>query len=457
MNVVTGKKPFQISQNSLDFLSVPHNMSMVVQKRLVADPSLGIMDIQKVILSHFNVCKDFDLFSVLDCPGHQKWSWKTAPNVAWMSKTAEFVCSVLKIAPNGVLASQKVKGALLKLTQTSNKFNRTRYCDTDWADHCDLRLRTVLSQYREVKKRSDTYACAMRKASEEEKIAIDKALALLRLDYGEHPGTEEGSNQQLQLVPYSRAPEAASGSSLSQALVPTSCEAASSSRPSGGMQIWQRILQKRDSSPSPPLPAEQSQKASLDSKPRSSLGFQNQMIGPLCVPAEECTASEASTPVQKKRTKFQEGKKTNVAEFQEGKTTNVVKKGKGKAFPADFGLDEEDENILEECLGQQISMEKQKQVRRTKKKTKTSASKKKPAKKKSLEEKKTEKVKDQQGNKQKSSFRHRQTSTAYHSARLRAKHQGYSPESCKRLGRTAAQKVAADINSGLLTEPVDVD
>lgn len=181
------------------------------------------------------------------------------------------------------------------------------------------------------------------------------------------------------------------------------------------------------------------------------------MIGPLCVPAEECTASEASTPVQKKRTKFQEGKKTNVAEFQEGKTTNVVKKGKGKAFPADFGLDEEDENILEECLGQQISMEKQKQVRRTKKKTKTSASKKKPAKKKSLEEKKTEKVKDQQGNKQKSSFRHRQTSTAYHSARLRAKHQGYSPESCKRLGRTAAQKVAADINSGLLTEPVDVD
>lgn len=437
MNVVTGKKPFQIFQNPLDFLSVPHNMSMVVQKRLVADPSLGIMDIQKVILSHFNVCKDFDLFSVLDCPGHQKWSWKTAPNVA---------SSVSKIAPNGVLASQKVKGALLKLTQTSNKFNRTRYCDTDWADHCDLRLRTVLSQYREVKKRSDTYACAMRKASEEEKIAIDKALALLRLDYGEHPGTEEGSNQQLQLVPYSRAPEAASGSSFSQALVPTSCEAASSSRPSGGMQIWQRILQKRDSSPSPPVPAEQSQKASLDSKPRSSLGFQNQMIGSLCVPAEECTASEASTPVQKKRTKFQEGKKTN-----------VVKKGKGKAFPADFGLDEEDENILEECLGQQISMEKQKQVRRTKKKTKTSASKKKPARKKSLEEKKTEKVKDQKGNKQKSSFRHRQTSTAYHSARLRAKHQGYSPESCKRLGRTAAQKVAADINSGLLTEPVDVD
>ena len=293
INVVTGKKPFQISQNPLDFLSVPHNMSMVVQKRLVADPSLGIMDIQKVILSHFNVCKDFDLFSMLDCPGHQKWSWKTAPNVAWMAKTAEFVSSVLKIAPNGVLASQKVNGALLKLTQASNKFNRTRYCDTDWADHCDLRLRAILSQYRELKKRSDTYSCAMRKASEQEREAIDKALALLRLDYGEH-STQAGSDEQLQLVPYSRPPAAASGASSAQALVP------SSSRPSGGMQIWQRILQKRDCSPSPRVPAEQSQKASLDSKPRSSLGFQNQMIGSLCVPAEECTASEASTPVQKK-------------------------------------------------------------------------------------------------------------------------------------------------------------
>ena len=91
-----GQKPFAISHNPFEFLPVPHNMSLVVQKRLVADPSLIIMDIQKVILSHFNVCKDFDLFSVLDCLGHQKWNWKTAPNVAWMSKTAEFVCSVLK-------------------------------------------------------------------------------------------------------------------------------------------------------------------------------------------------------------------------------------------------------------------------------------------------------------------------------------------------------------------------
>ena len=120
-----------------------------------------------MILSHFNVCKDFDLFAALDCPGHQKWVWKTAPNVAWMSKTAELVSSILKIAPNGVLASQKVKGALLKLTQTSCKVNRTRYCDTDWADHCDLRLRTILAQYRELKKNSTTYSCAMRKASEE--------------------------------------------------------------------------------------------------------------------------------------------------------------------------------------------------------------------------------------------------------------------------------------------------
>ena len=416
-------------------------MSVVVQKRLVADPSLGIMDIQKVILSHFNACKDFDIHSALDCPGHQRWSWKTAPNVSWMSKTAEFVSSVLEIAPNGVLASAKVKAALLKLTQTNNKINRTRFCDTDGSDHVDLRLRTILSQYRELKKRSDSYCCAMRKASEEEKVAIDKALALLRLDHCETAGALE----HLQLVPYTSAPAAASSS---QALIHSSSAAASSSKPSGGMGIWQRILQKRDSSPSKAVPEQQSQTVSLDSQPMSLalVGLQNQMTGSLCVPAEECTVSEASTPAAKKRSKFQKGQKTT-----------LVKKAKGISLSADLGLDEEDASILEESLGQQISMEKPKRTRAKRKKNDTKKGvKKKPASKLCLE-KQTDKVKDQEAAKRKSSFRHRQTSTAYHSARLRAKHQGYSPESCKRLGRTAAQKVASEITSGVLTEPQDVD
>ena len=102
-------------------------------------------------------------------------------------------------------------------------------------------------------------------------------------------------------------------------------------------------------------------------------------------------------------------------------------------------------------------MEKPKRARAKKKKPNAKKHvKKRPASKLCLE-KQTDKVKDEEAAKRKSSFRHRQTSTAYHSARLRAKHQGYSPESCKRLGRTAAQKVASEITSGVLAEPQDVD
>lgn len=93
------------------FLSLRRCFAMS-QKRLVADPNLGIMDIQGVILGHWNKYKDFDLLTFLECPGHQKWSWKTAPNVAWMSKTADMISAFLRVAPNGALQSQKVKGAL---------------------------------------------------------------------------------------------------------------------------------------------------------------------------------------------------------------------------------------------------------------------------------------------------------------------------------------------------------
>ena len=85
------------------FLSLRRCFAMS-QKRLAADPNLGIMDIQGVSLGHWNKYKDFDLLTF--------WSWKTAPHVAWMSKTADMISVFLRVAPNGALQSQKVKGAL---------------------------------------------------------------------------------------------------------------------------------------------------------------------------------------------------------------------------------------------------------------------------------------------------------------------------------------------------------
>ena len=124
------------------FLSLRRCFAMS-QKRLAADPNLGIMDIQGVSLGHWNKYKDFDLLTFVECPDHQKWSWKTTPNVAWMSKTADMISAFLRVAPNGALQSQKVKGALrVKDFSKLQDQSLSIFCDTDWSDKCDLRLRT---------------------------------------------------------------------------------------------------------------------------------------------------------------------------------------------------------------------------------------------------------------------------------------------------------------------------
>ena len=52
----------------------------------------------------------------------------------------------------------------------------------------------------------------------------------------------------------------------------------------------------------------------------------------------------------------------------------------------------------------------------------------------------------------KSSFYDRKTSSAYHSARLKAQKMGLSPESCKREARAAREQMAHEIQMGLVKE-----
>ena len=54
--------------------------------------------------------------------------------------------------------------------------------------------------------------------------------------------------------------------------------------------------------------------------------------------------------------------------------------------------------------------------------------------------------------KKKSTFKHRKTSTAYHQAVNAAKNSGMDADEAKEMGRQAARKMAADIDSGLVTE-----
>ena len=61
--------------------------------------------------------------------------------------------------------------------------------------------------------------------------------------------------------------------------------------------------------------------------------------------------------------------------------------------------------------------------------------------------------KSKENGKKKTTFRHRATSAAYHTAKKRALQQGQSVECARAAGRTASRKAAENIDSGILKDP----
>ncbi len=281
------------------------------QKRLVANPSIGIGDLMKAMTSFLDEQCDLDLHAAVSPPGHGQWSWKTAPNLSWMAKISALAIHFLSFAPNGVLPSSKLKNAVLKLSSVK-KINRTRYADVDFADQVDLRVRVVLSQFRLLKQKSEEYQKAMRKATPAEKEVIDKVLGRLILDTMETPSGPV-SNHDLQMVPYS----ASSGSS--SAAIGAATTMAPARDPEGPDSIFTRILKKRSSSPDAPAPVQNLQRqnatffSALPEQEKNSCPDQNapaagqnlqKKTGFLCVPPSETSASEPNTPVKPKKKKL---------------------------------------------------------------------------------------------------------------------------------------------------------
>ena len=66
------------------------------------------------------------------------------------------------------------------MVDSSLKVNKTSYHTDDWVDQMDQRIRVLLSQARALKK-AETYVTSMRKATAEDKEAVDDILARLNL------------------------------------------------------------------------------------------------------------------------------------------------------------------------------------------------------------------------------------------------------------------------------------
>ena len=392
-----------------------------VQKRLVADPNIGIGDLMKAIQQYVEETGDLDLFQAVDPPGHHAWSWKTAPNCAWMAKVSVLALHILDVAPNGVLSSSKLKNAVTKLCGWK-KVNKTRFADCDFADQVDHRLRVVLAQFRLLKQKTEEHQKAIKKATPWEKEKVDKVMSKLVLDTLE---TVDGPVpfKDLQIVPVQASAVAnPSSSSAMASIVPVGM---------GFASVFRNLLEKDFSSPDKevaPVPSA----PSTFSKPRMQLSNFN------CVPPEDVTSSEAS-PQQPRR------KRKSKSPLSAPKTPE-----RKKMVCAGSDLDDEDFDILHGALAVDVPKTKSKGAAKTK--TKPKVSKKPAGKGVNVWKGASPKKEEEKAKTKKSSWQRRKTSSAYHSARLLASKEGKSPNTCKVIARAAHQKMANDIAAGLVKE-----
>ena len=240
--------------------------AMAFASRLKVDPAIGVMDLQKVLVQEMQRREDHNLWNSVKHPTNASWSWKTAPNIQWLAQARQLLCGFLQIAPNGLLPSSKLRLSLQRLVVDSSlKVNKTSYHTDDWVDQMDQRIRVLLSQARALKK-ADTYVTSMRKATAEDKEAVDDILSRLILG-GEAPAD----------------PQAAESSC--RAMVLYEPEEAARSRPAvrSPGKVFKRILERQSSSPmkvgtepgacstSKALPAESSSSKPLPATSSSSL------------------------------------------------------------------------------------------------------------------------------------------------------------------------------------------
>ena len=370
--------------------------------RLTVDPAIGVMDLQRVLMKHMELQPEKDLWALLKHPTGGAWSWKTAVSVKWLAQAKNLLIDFCGVAPNAVLPSKKLRIAIHRLVTDSNrKVNKTSYHTDDFADQLDQRIRVLLAQARALKKQED-YTTAMKKATQQEKDAVDEILSHIR--YGmDAMGTMDAQ--------VTEEPEAASSSS-SLALVAVSG--------AGELQpdlVFKRILEKKDSSPLKPAKPQKVARTTASSS--SGHGFL--MMGNIVSSSESEVLEEPKAAVEASSQRRAAKKFAGEARKQTVDARAI----------AGHGMDADDLLIMEASLTGQVKAENK-------------GLKKKPA------AKVSEPAVGQA--KLKCSFKHRKTSSVYAKERKLRLKLGNSPETAKRMARSAMQDVAAKIDAGLLKE-----
>ena len=371
------------------------------KSRLSADPSVGVADLQTAFKEWLDKEDNRDVARLLKAP--YPMTWKSAPTAEWLGdrSMARLFGKLFSISTNGVLASKKVKAALLKQQTSGGRLNFTKKHDSDFVDEMDEQLRIAAAMYREIKKDATKYCRCIRKASVEEKERLDSVLAILQLSEqpAEQPAPDHAETEVDEKEPArSRSPK----------LKPQVGQSNSA--------VFRRILQKVSSAPESPKKTDMALQTP-DAK--------------VAVPAIKTTGGSS------------------------GSTEGASCRPQLKRQFAFLELDKKEEEEMLRWMSTDITVaQRKKHMKRPASKTQGKQKKKAKVEKQEGPEKTKKKEKKPSFAQKvlKSSFRKRKCDAAYHSAKKKALAEGMVLQEACKVASAASARVAKKIEKGELTE-----
>lgn len=162
--------------------------------RLVADPSVGVADLVKVLDDYMVEKGETNLWKLIQPPSNA--SWKSAPPVGWLASLSTLFKRYCEVAPNTIVSGKKNKAAITRLCETKG-VNHTRKTVEDFADMVDNSIRMGLGHYRTMKQQGDLKERAFRRADSAQQTAMENVLSIVNAqaakdEQGESQGEQQG-------------------------------------------------------------------------------------------------------------------------------------------------------------------------------------------------------------------------------------------------------------------------
>ena len=164
------------------------------RKRVCADSTVSVADVQTCITAHLRDRSTTDLWSIIvpGPDGPRTWSFRSKPDGRWMARFAclayDLVCDVCK---NTKVLRRVLVPALEACILAGVVTNTSGFEKTKFIDNVDVTVRIALSWYRQLKVSKDSRARAFQRLSEQEKKKVMMVMDRIELNADEAEAAAE--------------------------------------------------------------------------------------------------------------------------------------------------------------------------------------------------------------------------------------------------------------------------